>query len=200
MLGLFQNDPCFLSFDKYVLSSTLGSFHPAFHFFQLLFSVEMKSYSVWGLCMPVLTEQSIVIVKDVDAVFDYVVNMENYAQWFPGVLSVKSADSLPSGSPEKTYEEVAKDPIKGPVRFNIKVKEARRNQFFVTEGSYVPLLPKMTVVFQKINFNETRLDWKMESRNNSWLFKLTLLPVAKHLISKRAKLGLIALKRNLEGA
>ena len=38
-------------------------------------------------------------------VYRYVTDMENYANWFPGVIDIRSVDELPVGAVGKRYLE-----------------------------------------------------------------------------------------------
>lgn len=148
--------------------------------------------------MHLLAEESVNINKPVDAVFDYVTNMERFGEWFPGVLSIESATNHAHGQVGKEYLEKVVIPLRGERKVKLVVRESERNRLFVTEGKLSPLMPRMEVRFQWTGSDSCNITWRMLSRNNATLFRLTMLPLARAVLRKRAAAGLGKLKSNVE--
>lgn len=147
-----------------------------------------------------LAEESIDIHRSPATVFDYVANMERFGEWFPGVLSIESANDMAHGDVGKQYLETVTVPLRGKRRIRLLVQQAERNRLFVTEGNLPPIMPRMEVSITSQSAESCRLTWRMFSRNKSALFRLTLLPLARGVMRKRAAVGMKRLKRNLEQA
>lgn len=124
--------------------------------------------------------------------------MENFAAWFPEVIAIQSGDNKDHGTLGKKYLETIKIPFKGEDKYSLEVKQSDENEKFITEGDVPPVSPRMTANFTKVSENETLVNWKMESRNKSILFRLLLLPLFRKEMSKRAYKGMANLKRLLE--
>src|SRR5690606_35573250 len=90
-----------------------------------------------------LAEESIDMHRSPATVFDYVANMERFGEWFPGVLSIESANDLAHGHAGKQYLETVAVPLRGERRIRLLVQQAERNRLFVTEGNFPPIMPRM---------------------------------------------------------
>jgi hypothetical protein len=148
--------------------------------------------------MHLLAEHSVAIDRPAEAVFDYVADMERFGDWFPGVIAIESANARAHGEVGKEYVETVAIPLRGRRRVRIAVREARPGECFVTEGSLRPLMPRMEVGLRRDGPGRCELTWRMLSRNDGALFRLTLLPMARAVLRRRAAHGLARLKRNLE--
>ncbi|MDR7307694.1 SRPBCC family protein [Rhodoferax saidenbachensis] len=148
--------------------------------------------------MQLLTEQTTTIARSVDATYLYATNLEHFAEWFPGVLSIESANTLAHAQCGKEYLETMAIPLRGTRKIKISVKDAQSNKVFVTEGDFSPLMPRMEIFFQVTGIDSCSVTWRMSSRNDGWLFKTTLLHVFKRVMQKRAAIGMKRLKRKLE--
>ena len=146
--------------------------------------------------MRLLTENTISIACNVGSAFAYATNMENFAQWFPNVRSVVSADTQPHATLGKQYLELVSTP-RGEQKISLRVKAVEPDRLFVTEGDYPPLLPRMEIEFQPQGTGCT-VTWRMFSRNTSLLARFTWLRLARRIISQRAAVGVVQLKRQLE--
>ncbi len=148
--------------------------------------------------MHLLTEKTIQIQRPVAAVFNYVVNMERFGEWFPGVLSIESANDLPHGQQGKKYLETASVPLRGTRKIQLEVLEVRGHHFFATQGRFLPLLPRMEISLSETGTDSCQLTWRMFSRSDSRIVRYLVLPLASRVMGQRAALGLAALKRRLE--
>ena len=147
--------------------------------------------------MILLASESILISTVIDDTFNYVIDLEHFGDWFPGVESIASIDDKPCDFIGKTYKEQVKMPVAGTLDVLIKVVNISPNKYIITEGNLTPLLPRMTITVESKQ-SGTHVAWQMESRNPSRFFQYTLLPFAKIVLTKRVKSGLIQLKSLLE--
>lgn len=148
--------------------------------------------------MHLLAEQSIEIRCPVEQAYEYTCDLQNFAQWFPGVIQVVSQDTLDLAAPGKSYLETVTLPLRGQSKVRIRVQEAQRNSIFITEGSLRPLLPRMEIRFDVSDPGSTRVNWRMYSRNTSFLARASLIPLARRVLKERARTGMANLKRQLE--
>ena len=150
--------------------------------------------------MQLVTEQTITIARSVEAAYQYATNLENFAEWFPGVLSIESANTLEHAQRGKEYLETVAAPFRGKRKIKISVKDAQSNKVFVTEGEFSPLMPRMEIIFQATGSDSCGVTWRMFSRNDSFLFKITLLYLFKSVMYKRAAIGIRRLQKKLENS
>lgn len=148
--------------------------------------------------MKMLTNYTVKINCPKNEVYNFVVNMENYKLWFPEVVDIKSNNSLEHGSVGKQYSEIVKVPFKGDARMCVEVVKADKDNVFITEANFSPLLPRMTVQFSELENQSTSLTWIMQSRSTNFVFNALFLPFIKKQLRKRAKIGLLTLKGILE--
>ena len=100
----------------------------------------------------------------VSELFDYVTNMENYAEWFPGVHKITSGNDKSHGQVGKTYIESLTLPT-GIAKLIIAVKKVQSNKLFITEGDLEYLLPMMTMEFQSLSDERCYFQLTYSSRN-----------------------------------
>lgn len=148
--------------------------------------------------MLLLTEKTVSIRRPASAVFKYVVNMERFGDWFPGVVSIESANHLDHGQEGKEYRETVSVPFRGVRKIMLVVREVRANSFFATEGRFRPLLPRMEIAVNEMSADSCELTWRMFSRNRNPIVRHALVPLARHVMNKRAETGVAALKKKLE--
>ena len=147
--------------------------------------------------MHTLAEASTWIDYSAREAYRYVADVEQFGEWFPGVLSVTSADTLAPGVIGKRYVELVRVPITGLRHVELTVKEAREGEWFVTEGALPGLLPRMEIGFEARSSGSCRVSWKMQSRNDRWWAHL-MLPVAQRALALRATVAMQRLKERLE--
>lgn len=144
-----------------------------------------------------VAEQSMEIHSPITPLFNYLANMENFSQWFPGVLKIEALTGKDGDSSkneklglEQRYIEQVKIPGRGLVEVNLKVSEFRSPTFFQTQGDLKPLLPQMTIKLEELSSERTLVEWKMISRNNSLGFHFFLLPLIRRVMKKRSAIGM----------
>ena len=147
---------------------------------------------------PLATAQ-VHIQRPVELVFGHVIDMQRFAQWFPQVLRIEPADTLPPDEVGKAYLESVKLPLRGVRRIRLTVREVQKERRFVTEGRFPPLMPRMEVGFAERD-GGTDLSLRMFSRSDRLLVKALLLPWAAWVLQRRASLGVARLKAQLEAA
>ena len=130
--------------------------------------------------------------------FDYAANLENFVDWFPGVVSIVASDELPAAAIGKKYLETVSLPLRKAVGHD-SGDRCQAPQHLVTEGDLRPLLPRMEMEFVDAGQNTCEVRWRMLSRNENRLAGGTVLPVAGWVMRRRAKIGLRNLKLLLEG-
>lgn len=148
--------------------------------------------------MHLLTEKTVTINRPVSAVFAYVTDMEQFGEWFPGVLAIESCNGLDHGRKGKEYLETVSVPFRQTRKIRLVVREVRTNRFFTTEGKFRPLIPRMEISLSEAAPGSCELAWRMFSRNNNVIVRHVLLPLARRLIGKRAEAGVASLKKKLE--
>jgi len=114
--------------------------------------------------MILLAENISVLSVNVNRVFEFVTNMENYKKWFPGVLEIRSGNNLPHGKIGKTYIETLKFP-EGIRELTIEVKKSVKNEIFKTEGDLQPLLPSMKMLFTDLGDDKCQFQLSYFCRN-----------------------------------
>ncbi|UGT66019.1 SRPBCC family protein [Nocardia gipuzkoensis] len=142
-----------------------------------------------------------VVACSPEKAFAYAANLENFAAWFPGVISIDSDDELPFTAVGKHYRETVAVPLRGRREVRIKVVEvgASRRRL-VTEGRLPLLLPRMEMEFLDAGPHACEVRWRMFSRNTRALPRWTVLPLARFVIRRRAESALRNLRQRLEGA
>lgn len=89
---------------------------------------------------------SLTINAPIDSFFNYVTNMENYAEWFPGVIEVKQINQQDPLKPGTRYSEIIEF-AGANLEQTVEVIEVIQNRLFVTRGNAQPLLTQMKMQF-----------------------------------------------------
>lgn len=144
-----------------------------------------------------LAQGSVEIDRPVAETFAYVSNLENFPAWFPGVVSISSLDTLEHGQVGKRYRETVRMPFGRTGTIDIEVKEASAGERLRTEGGGL-VLARMSVDFAALSEGQTRVEWRMVSRNQRWWFRWLVMPLLRRVMSRRAIDGLRKLRENLE--
>ena len=144
-----------------------------------------------------LVDATLTINRPILEVFDFLSNHENYARWFPDVVSIISVNDLPHGSVGKVYSEIIKLPT-GRRHITIDVVESQSPAVFVTEGNFPPLHPRMEVRLFEKSARESILNWKFYSRSQSAFGRLIVGALIKKSVVKQSERGLKRLKIFLE--
>jgi len=144
-----------------------------------------------------LAKVSAAIDAPVDAVFQYVSNMENYQYWFPGIIHITSANALAHGVVGKQYEETITLPS-GKSSILIEVKQSDRNSLFLTQGDLAGIEPQMTVTFSENEQQQCLVDLRYHSREPVLAEDSDTIIALKADLGTRAKAGITQLKSLME--
>lgn len=145
-----------------------------------------------------LAEHSLSIDAPIDRVFAFLANHENYALWYPNVISIISANPLPHGQVGKVYQEDIRLPTRRLQRINITVVESRSPNLFVTEGDFAPLHPRMEVHLSEQSTGETLLNWRFYSRSQSTIGRWLIPHLFKKTLQRDSGIGLARMKAIVE--
>jgi hypothetical protein len=148
--------------------------------------------------MDSLADTSIAIACSAEQAFDYAANLENFPEWFPGVIATASDDALPFATVGKQYRETFATPLGGQRQVLIRVIDVAAPYRLVTEGALTPLLPRMEITFAECGPHSCRVTWRMLSRNTGRWARWTVLPLARLVMTKRAGIGLRRLRERLQ--
>ncbi|MEQ8557202.1 MAG: SRPBCC family protein [Henriciella sp.] len=145
-----------------------------------------------------LTQLSARVNRPIDDVFSFVSNHENYKLWYPGVVSVVSADDTPHGTPGKMYIETLKMPGGRHRDIPIVTIVSERPKRFVTEGEFSALMPQMTFELKPAGTGRTDLVWTFRSRHTSPVRRLVARLLYRPVMKQQALKAMAQLTRLLE--
>ena len=83
-----------------------------------------------------LVDETLTINRPILEVFDFLSNHENYALWFPDVVSIISVNDLPHGSVGKVYSELIKLPAGRSRHITIDVVESQSPVSVYNRGKF----------------------------------------------------------------
>jgi hypothetical protein len=145
-----------------------------------------------------LVDETMSINCPISKVYEFISDHENYIRWYPGVLAVTSADGLPPGTVGKVYNEILRLPSGRRRSFDIRVMESRAPDLFATEGTLAPIHPRMEMRLMAKSGNETALNLRFFSRNQSALGRLLIGTFGPRTIRPQTRSALLKLKSILE--
>ncbi len=146
----------------------------------------------------VLVDQTIIIDRPIDQVFAFVANHENYALWFPDVISITSDPSEPHGTVGKRYTETIRLPTGWKKRISIPLVESNPPLQPATEGKFALLNPRMEYRLEAIGRDVTQLRWLFSSRTGSALGRALVRLLVGKALTDHAAVALPKLKAILE--
>ncbi|MCX2929468.1 SRPBCC family protein [Mycobacterium sp. CVI_P3] len=149
--------------------------------------------------MYTLAKAAIHIDCPVPMVFAYAADLENFGDWFPGVIAVAARDELPFDAIGKRYAETVAVPLRGKRDVLLRVVDVKPPRRLVTEGDLPMVLPRMEIDVEDSGMGSCDVRWRMVSRNRSAVARHSILPIAGWLMRRRATTGLRTLKTRLEG-
>ena len=143
-----------------------------------------------------LAAANVNINAPIDQVFNFVINMENYIKWFPGVLSINSIDNSFTNKIGKCYLE--KIEINNEVvDIEIQVQKIVKNQRFITYGTLDIVLPVMDIQVKEVN-GITFFSVEYYARNKALANNEVFRNALQQDLTQRAKQGVCQLKKLLE--
>jgi len=144
-----------------------------------------------------LAKSSITISEPIDTVFKYISNMENYKEWFPGVVDIKSANDLAHGIVGKQYVEMLSLPS-GDAELVIEVDQCDVNSLFLTKGNLTGVLPQMKVTFSVNEDEMCEVNLQYHTRNPELTLTSDIVIALRKDLSIRANKGVAKLKAIIE--
>jgi hypothetical protein len=141
-----------------------------------------------------LADETVSIASPISTVFAFLSNHENYSRWYPGALAVTSVDGLPPGTVGKVYEETLRLPSGRDRVFDIKVVESLAPNLFMTEGALAPLHPRMEMRLTAKSADETLLNLRFFSRNQSTIARFLIGALVRRVVGRQSRAGLRRLK------
>ena len=145
-----------------------------------------------------LVDKILLINSPIANVFEFLSNHENYIRWFPGVIAIESANSLPHGTVGKIYTETIRLPTGRNRLIAIEVVESRSPDLFTTEGTFAPVHPRMEVRLLEKSTEETVMSWRFFSRSQSVIGRFLIRALVKRTLARQSNAGLLRLKNILE--
>ena len=145
-----------------------------------------------------LVDQTLLINRPIAHVFEFLANHENYIKWFPGVVAIAAADTLPHGTVGKIYKETLRLPTGRHRRIAIKVVESQFPALFMTEGDFAPVHPRMEIRLSERAAQATSLNFRFLSRSQSLIARLLIRALVKRAFARQSEVGLRQLKKILE--
>lgn len=149
--------------------------------------------------MYLLADAAVDIACPCTDAFDYACDLENFAEWFPGVISVVAHNDVPFSRRGREYRETVMVPLRGPRSVAIRVVDGEPPQSLVTEGDLPLVLPRMEIRITQSAADRCTVHWRMLSRTNNALARRSVLPLVRTVMTRRASTGLHRLKERLEG-
>ncbi len=144
-----------------------------------------------------LAQGTTIINTQVETVFKYVSNMENYKTWFPGVVEVCSFNDLAHGTQGKQYRETLN--LNGEQgQLIIEVKQCKPNELFLTQGNLPGILPQMTIRFLATQENACEINLQYHGRANELAQNKNLQEILQQDLHSRTQQGLTRLKQLME--
>src|SRR5690606_28028925 len=145
--------------------------------------------------MQTIVKRTFQIQHPVGDVFAWLADLNNFADWFPGVLAVRELDRSAPG-PGKIYVEQLRLPGGRVREVRLTVREWEPGQRLVTEGDWALLLPRMEMLFEAPSERETLVHWAMYSRQQGRPFRYLLLPLLRREMGRRADRAALGLRRS----
>ena len=137
------------------------------------------------------------IKQDINSVFTYTTDLENYSNWFEGIIHIESSNTLAQFEIGKTYRETLLINDKEEI-LTIKVHHCSSPTQFVTQGDLVGLLPQMTMSFEQISEQETRFILVYSSREPALKQNPEIIQALQDDLHSRANKAVQNLKKILE--
>jgi reticulon-4-interacting protein 1, mitochondrial len=114
---------------------------------------------------PVVLESTVEVERSVADVWAYLRDIENYVEWFPGIVQMKGIGDLPPGAIGKRYAEIGLGPDGKEHAIDVEVVVADDvGHHLAIEASLKPVLPRFDYRLTEIGAGRTRFDWVCTGR------------------------------------
>jgi hypothetical protein len=144
-----------------------------------------------------LADAAIVIDRPPLEVHAYVLDHENYPEWFPDAQNVSSVDDTPHGTVGKRYREKVRVSRRRTTVLTIEVVECEPGRLFATQSRIGPFATRMEIHLEELPA-ATRLRWIFLANGRSRLNRLVFRLLAGRGIARRGAKAVANLKRILE--
>lgn len=145
---------------------------------------------------PPLLEANVWIDRAPEAVYRFVADFENYPEWFPGILQMKSQDDRPPGTVGKRYSEIAQVPPGREEQIDVELISATPNEELASQASLAPLRPRFRYRFVSQD-GGCRFVWSVHTQE-SGLAAALARAVTRLVLRRRSRAAMANLKRILE--
>lgn len=146
----------------------------------------------------VLIDRTIIVRRPIDETFAFTANHENYALWFPDVISVVSKTAEPHGTVGKVYVETLRMPTGRVRQIEIPVVECDPPNQLATEAEFAPLQPRMEFRLRDLGDGRTEIRWLFSSRARSLLVRFLVKRLFARTMSEKGAVASSRLKELLE--
>lgn len=148
--------------------------------------------------MYLLADAAVDIACSCAEAFDYACDLENFGEWFPGVINVVAHNDVPFSERGREYHETVVIPLRGRRSVTIRVVDAEAPRWLVTEGDLTIVMPRMEIRITPSSPKGCTVHWRMFSRNTDALALRSVLPLVRIVMARRATTGLNRLRERLE--
>ena len=152
--------------------------------------------------MYLLADAAVDIACSAADAFNYACDLENFSDWFPGVINVVAHNDVAFSERGREYRETVDVPLRGRRSVGIRVVDAEAPHRLITEGDLSIVMPRMEIHITQSSPQACTLQWRMLSRNRNRnrnaLARLVVLPIVRTVMTKRAATGMQRLKERLE--
>jgi NADPH:quinone reductase-like Zn-dependent oxidoreductase/carbon monoxide dehydrogenase subunit G len=146
---------------------------------------------------PVVLESTVEVERPIADVWAYLRNMENYVEWFPGIVQMKAVDA-PPGVRGARYAEIGLGPDGKEHLIDVEVVVADdRNRHLAIEASLKPVLPRFDYRLTEIDAGRTHFHWRCVGRARGPLAAVGR-QVMKRIVGPRLVRAMRNFKRILE--
>ena len=148
--------------------------------------------------MYLLADAAVDVACSCAEAFDYACDLENFAEWFPGVIKIVAHNDVAFSERGREYRETVDVPLRGRRSVGIRVVDAEAPHQLITHGDLAMVLPRMEIHITQKSPQACTVQWRMFSRNRGALARVIVLPIARAVMTRRASTGLRRLKERLE--
>ena len=151
-----------------------------------------------GLGFSRLLYDTVTINTSADKAWAYLRDMENYPQWFVGIVKMQSADALPLATVGKVYDEIGLAP--GGKEENITVHviaSSEADRHLAIRASLKPFVPRFDYKIVPLGAQQCTLHWRCAVSNNP--LALLASPIFRLILRSRLTKSLANIQRILGG-
>lgn len=145
-----------------------------------------------------LLYDTVTINAPAEKAWAFVRDMENYPQWFVGIVKMDSADNLPPATVGKQYDEIGLAPGGKEEGIQVKIIAAsEQDMHMAIRASLQPFVPRFDYRIVPTNASQCVFHWRCATVTS--LKALALRPIFRLIIRKRLTKALGNIRRILGG-